>query len=115
MFGNVTSEKEDMIGLKAGYVFDCVNSVKGSGCGTNKECIKCIFNDSAIETFRTKKNIHKREGKTSIFSPDGSYINLNVLVSTAYIELPEKPKIVFSIEKILLREKKQKKQQSGQR
>jgi PAS domain S-box-containing protein len=95
--------KEDMLGLKAGEVFDCVNSVKGDGCGTNKECIKCIFNDSAIETFVTKKNIHKREGKTTILDPTGKAIQLNVLVSTAYIEIPDEPKIVVSVEDITAR------------
>jgi signal transduction histidine kinase len=84
-------------------VFDCINSEKGDGCGTNKECIKCIFNDSAIETFVTKKNIHKREGKTTILDPAGKTIQLNVLVSTAYIEIPDEPKIVVSVEDITAR------------
>ncbi|MDK2825714.1 MAG: hypothetical protein PWQ44_891 [Methanolobus sp.] len=96
-------KKEDMPGLKAGEFFDCINSVKGEGCGTNKECIKCIFNDSAIETFKTKKNIHKREGKTAILNPTGKAIQLNVLVSTAYIEIPDEPKIVVSVEDITAR------------
>ncbi|MDI3485029.1 MAG: hypothetical protein PWQ75_1258 [Methanolobus sp.] len=96
-------KKENMLGLKAGEVFDCINSEKGDGCGTNKECIKCIFNDSAIETFVTKKNIHKREGKTTILDPAGKTIQLNVLVSTAYIEIPDEPKIVVSVEDITAR------------
>ena len=98
-------KREDMVGLKAGEVFDCINSAKGKGCGTNKECIKCIFNDSAIETFRTKKNIRKREGKTTILNPNGKAIQLNLLVSTAYIEIPDEPKIVVSVEDITARKK----------
>ncbi|WMW24614.1 PAS domain S-box protein [Methanolobus sediminis] len=98
-------KKKDLVGLKAGYVFNCINSVKGEGCGTNKECIKCIFKDSAIETFLTKKNIHKREGKTTILTPNGKAIELNVLISTAYIDLPDEPKIVVSVEDITTRKK----------
>jgi PAS domain S-box-containing protein len=98
-------KKKNMLGLKAGEVFNCINSVKGDGCGTNRECVKCIFRNSAIETFLTKKNILKREGKTTILTPDGKAIGLNVLVSTAYIELSEAPKIVVSVEDITSRKK----------
>ncbi|SFM18701.1 PAS domain-containing sensor histidine kinase [Methanolobus profundi] len=101
--------KENAVGLRTGNVFSCVNAYEGEGCGRNKECKSCIFHEIQDETFRTKKSIYKREGSTKVRLPDGSDLDLNVLVSTAYIDLyDEEAKIIFSVEDITDRKESEK-------
>ena len=98
-------EKENSVGLKAGEVFSCEKASKNNECGTCEECCKCIFHNARMETFRTKKNIHKREGSTTIQLPDGTHIQKSVQVSTAYIDIENDAKMIFSVEDITERKK----------
>ncbi|WP_292467616.1 PAS domain-containing sensor histidine kinase [Methanolobus sp.] len=101
-------EKEKSIGKKPGEIFSCVNASKGNGCGTNEKCTRCIFYTAAIETLKTRNNIHKREGITTIKLPDGSQLELNILVSTACIDLHDDVKIIYSVEDITERKRAEK-------
>ncbi|WMW22495.1 PAS domain S-box protein [Methanolobus mangrovi] len=102
------TKKEASIGKKSGEIFSCVNASKGNGCGTTEECTRCIFHIAMIETFKTRKNIHKREGITTIELPNGSQLELNVLASTAYIDLYDDAKVIFSVEDITERKRAEK-------
>jgi PAS domain S-box len=99
------SEKEASISKKPGEIFSCVNAPKRKGCGTTEECTRCIFHTAMIETFKTRKNIHKREGTTTIELPNGIQLELNVLVSTAYINTYDDAKVIFSFEDITERKR----------
>ncbi|WP_406656945.1 PAS domain S-box protein [Methanolobus sp. ZRKC2] len=89
--------KDDMIGLRAGEAFSCINSFKGSRCGTNEECGKCIFKSTAIETIMAGTGISKREGEFTRMLPGGSKELRHVLVSTSYIDASEDSKVIYNI------------------
>ena len=102
------SGKEASIGKKSGEIFSCVNASKGNGCTTNEECSRCIFHTAAMETFKTRMNIHKREGTTTIKLPNALQLELNVLVSTAYIDIYDDEKVIISVEDITERKRAEK-------
>ncbi|WP_342305609.1 HAMP domain-containing sensor histidine kinase [Methanolobus sp. ZRKC5] len=102
------TSKEASIGKKSGEIFSCVNASKGNGCAANEECSRCIFHTAAIETFKTRKNIHKREGTTTIKLPNSVQLEQNVLVSTAYIDIYDDEKVILSVEHITERKRAEK-------
>ncbi|TGC06652.1 PAS domain-containing protein [Methanolobus halotolerans] len=92
--------KQELIGLKAGDAFSCINAFKGDECGTSEECDKCVFRNSAMDTIRVCKGISKKEGDFTIILPDGSESSRNVIISSSYINISGDIKVMFSINDI---------------
>ncbi|MDW7731331.1 MAG: PAS domain S-box protein [Methanolobus sp.] len=92
--------KADMIGLRAGEAFSCSNSFKENGCGTNEECVRCIFRNIAKETLINGAGIAKREGEYTLILPDGSEVSRNILVSSSCIDTGEGSHVIYSIHDI---------------
>ncbi|MBP1908725.1 PAS domain-containing sensor histidine kinase [Methanolobus bombayensis] len=97
--------KKTAIGKKAGEIFSCAYSFKEEGCGTNEECNSCTFSNLEQETFRTHRNFNKVEGISTTRMPDGSDANLNLEVSTAYIDLYDDAKVIMCFEDVTERKK----------
>jgi len=78
------SEKKDSFGILVGEALKCINSFKRDGCGKNRECSKCVIQNSLMHTFKTGKNIYKREGELEIVTNDQP-IKVNYFISTILI------------------------------
>ncbi|WP_167880968.1 ATP-binding protein [Methanococcoides sp. AM1] len=92
-------EKKDAFGLLGGELFGCVNSIKGEGCGKNRECSECAIRNSVMHTFETGESIYKKEGELEIVNNDRS-ITFNFLVSTTLIRQNDDLKVSLILDDI---------------
>lgn len=92
--------KDEMIGLRAGNAFSCINVHRGSECSTNDECNKCIFKNTAIETLMAGAGVTRKEADFTIVMPNGAESHRDLLISTSYIDKGDGAKVMFSINDI---------------
>ncbi|WP_440944828.1 PAS domain-containing protein [Methanosarcina sp. T3] len=59
-------QKKHSLGLLGGELFSCVNSFEDEGCGKNPNCGDCPVRTIVMHTFRTSKNVYKKEGELTI-------------------------------------------------
>ena len=91
--------REQLIDLLGGEVFNCINSFDGKGCGRNPECIYCPVRSSVEKTMKTGENINDEEVQMTFFV-DGIETTLDVLISTAMINMEDSKKVLLSISDI---------------
>ncbi|SES85162.1 PAS domain S-box-containing protein [Methanococcoides vulcani] len=92
-------EKKDSIGLLGGELFGCMNSIKGEGCGKNRECSECTVRNSVMHTFETGESIYKKEGELEIVTNNKS-VTLNFLISTTLIQQNNEPLVLLTADDI---------------
>ncbi|MEL4304819.1 ATP-binding protein [Methanococcoides sp. LMO-2] len=85
-------DKDEAFGLLGGDLFGCVNSIKGQGCGKNRECSDCVVRNSITHTFETGENLYKKEAEMEIRS-DGRTRTHYLLVSTTLLPHQEAAKV----------------------
>ncbi|UGV41604.1 PAS domain S-box protein [Methanococcoides orientis] len=92
-------EKKDSFGLLGGELFGCINSLKGEGCGKNRECSECAVRNSVIHTFETGESIYKKQGELEITN-NGKLLTLHFLVSTSLIRKNDKPMVSLIVDDV---------------
>lgn len=92
-------EKNEIIGLLGGEVFNCLNSFKAPGCGRNEECSTCPIRTRVTQTFTTGELILNGEGEMT-FLMNGQEIRLTLSISTTLIKRSEGDMVLVFIEDI---------------
>jgi PAS domain S-box-containing protein len=92
-------EKNDIIGLLGGEVFNCLNSFIAPGCGRNEECSTCPIRTRVNHTFATGELILNGEGEMTFLMNDQE-ISLTLSISTILINRPEGDAVLVFIEDI---------------
>ncbi len=83
-----------VLGRRGGEVLGCIHHKDTpEGCGFGPVCGACPVKNTVEDTFKTGKNHHKIEANLSFL---GDSINeRSLLISTAYLESPDKRVLVF--------------------
>lgn len=89
-------DKEDLLGLLGGEVFNCLNSFRGEGCGKNKECTECPVRSKAMRTLKTQEPLFNEEGAFEILR-HGKTFNLHIMISTAPINTVKGKQVLVTI------------------
>ncbi|WP_167880908.1 PAS domain-containing sensor histidine kinase [Methanococcoides sp. AM1] len=92
-------EKKDALGLLRGELFGCVNSIKGEGCGKNRECSECTIRNSVMHTFETGESIYKKESELEIVNNDQS-VTFDFLISTTLLQHNNEPIVLLTADNI---------------
>lgn len=92
-------DQEQVMGLRGGELFGCVNSFIERGCGRTKECATCVVRNSVIHTLQTGESLSKIYGKLTVKTEEGFSLR-HILVSTALIRYDNEPKVMLTIDDI---------------
>jgi len=90
----------ETIGHLGGDALHCIHSTNDpEGCGFGEACEMCGIRNSIQETLETGKNISRREAKFVYQLPD-SQQEMNLLVSTTFLEVNSEPLVLVCLEDI---------------
>ncbi len=90
----------EMIGLRGGSVFGCLNSVEDEkGCGFGPHCGSCVIRNSVLSTYRSGENQYRLQALIPVASGDIEG-TLSLLVSTAMVNLAGEKYILVCLENI---------------
>lgn len=92
----INKDREDVLGLLGGEVFNCINSYDGEGCGRNPECINCPIRTKVDGTFENGHSYTAEKGQM-VFLVDGRKRLFHLLISTSPLELGGHEKILLSL------------------
>lgn len=99
---------QEMIGLRGGEALRCLHHLDSpDGCGFGPYCEQCKVRNTVLKTFETGKSHHMVEA-TLPFSIDGKEKELTFFVSTALLDIRNKPMVLVSILDITERKKAEK-------
>lgn len=91
--------EEQIIGIRAGDIFDCINSgEKPGGCGASEACKGCLINSTILNSIKYKTDYYKIEGTISIKRG----INVDerkILISATYID-GKVPSVLVSLDDV---------------
>ncbi|MBT6338731.1 MAG: transporter substrate-binding domain-containing protein, partial [Desulfobacula sp.] len=97
-------KKEELYGLLGGEVFNCLNSFDGKGCGRNADCSLCPVRTQIMLTFQKGKPHTEEEGRMT-FLLNEKEISMDLLISTALLNLDGANKVLLSLADITARKK----------
>ncbi len=97
-------EKEGVIGLLGGEVFNCLNSFEDDGCGRNPECSRCPVRGRVMSTFETGTPRTEEEGRLTLLL-EGKQRTMDLLISTSLLELDAARKVLLSLTDISARKR----------
>ncbi|MHB9037297.1 MAG: sensor domain-containing protein [Armatimonadota bacterium] len=98
-------DAEEILGLKGGSAFYCAHSKDvPEGCGQGPSCSKCIIRSTVTQTVQTGKGQQRVEGKY-FTNRLGKRMEMDVLVSTAIVEVENQQLVLLCIEDITDRKK----------
>ncbi|MBC7086118.1 MAG: hypothetical protein H5T43_07125 [Methanomethylovorans sp.] len=100
-------QKEHSLGLLGGELFSCVNSFEKGGCGKNPNCEGCPVRSTVLYTFKTLKNVYKKEGELTIKVKDQN-LTKSLVISTTFINLGNQPKVLLTVDDITDQKKTEK-------
>jgi PAS domain S-box-containing protein len=97
----VGKNKEDILNVLAGEVFNCINSwAEGKPvCGIGKNCVHCAVRNIFSNTFLTKKTNYKIEGTLDVVLNNNT-TKLNILVTAAIINSNNNECVLLTIDDI---------------
>jgi two-component system, sensor histidine kinase and response regulator len=93
--------KEDVLGLLGGEVFNCINAWHNGlpVCGKGKNCGSCSVRNLVNDTFTTGKAYYQEEGSLSVFNGDKTSL-LHILISTSIITTNQQKYVLITIDDI---------------
>ncbi len=89
-------KKEDLLGKLSGDVFNCINALKGEGCGNNPICSHCPVRTRVESTFQTGKPHAEEEGVMTILQ-HGKEITTDLIISTSVVTIQGSEKVLLSV------------------
>jgi PAS domain S-box-containing protein len=92
----VGKKKETLSGIICGKVFNCQNSFNGDGCGNNHPCSNCPLRTRISSTYETGKHHIEEEGQMTFILNDHKTV-MDVLISTALLEIGDNKKVLLSL------------------
>ncbi len=97
--------KENVIGLKPGNIFRCISSFNSpNGCGYGEKCKSCKLRQTILDTLRNGKNNTKIESPI-LLEINGEIQELNVVVSTVFLNNSKEPSVLVIIDDITEKKK----------
>lgn len=96
------SEKSEQDVLKEcpGHVINCVNvNYSTNGCGSSPNCVHCPLKNTVNKTLATHEGLHKIEAKI-FMGKDDNVFERNVLITTEFIQIDDKPSALIFIDDI---------------
>lgn len=93
------TEKE-VLEERPGHIINCVNAnYNERGCGQSPDCSNCPLRAAVKKTLATREGLHKVESKI-FMGHDDNVFERNVLITTEYIQIDEKPSVLIFIDDI---------------
>ncbi|SPF33510.1 hypothetical protein SBDP1_1130005 [Syntrophobacter sp. SbD1] len=99
--------QEELLGLLGGEVFNCLNSLDGSGCGKNVECSHCPVRTRVMHTFQTGESIYNAEGCMTV-RKGSTEVPVDMLISTVLVKDRDSDTVLVTIADITERRQAQK-------
>ena len=90
------SPQENLVGLLAGEVFQCINSFGGKGCGRNAECGNCPVRTRMTRSLKKGEKIFNEEGRLTV-RKDAVEVPVDFLISTAPVKVADETKVLVTI------------------
>lgn len=91
---------EQAVGYNGGEVLNCINSLRDpKGCGFSEDCSFCSLRNSFKYTLQTHGRIYKVESILNMGNKENVF-ERNVLITTEYIEISDKPSVLIFIDDI---------------
>lgn len=88
--------KNSVLGLLSGEVFNCLNSFDGESCGRTPDCHICPIRTRVMGTFETERLYIEEKGQMT-FLLGGKETTVDLLISTSLLELDGIKKVLLSL------------------